>query len=139
MVRIRVEGEKAAIEAVNTASKEFIDEMEGNVAILVSDIHGKASSRVPVDLGFLKNSLYQESEGLNGEVGARVNYAPYIEFGTGGKADIPQELKDYASEFKGLSQKHTGIPARPFLFNSAFEETKSLIDKLRKIGVVEGG
>lgn len=139
MIRIEVEGEKAALDVINTATHQFIDEMEENVAFLVSDIHTKATTRVPVDLGFLKNSLYQESQGLNGEVGAKMHYSPYVEFGTGTEVDVPSGLEDYALQFKGEGKKQVNIPARPYLFNSAFEEVKTLIDKLRKDGVISSG
>ena len=34
-------------------------------------------------------------------IGTNVKYAPYIEFGTGGKVNIPAGFSSYASQFKG--------------------------------------
>lgn len=139
MIRIEVEGQKAAIKGLEQAKKEFIERIEDDVFVLTDDIANKASSRVKVDNGFLKNSIYKEVKGLNAEVGASVNYAPYVEFGTGGLVDIPQGLEDYAIQFKGAGIRQVNLPARPFLFNSAFEELNLLLDRYRKDGIIEGG
>lgn len=139
MIRIEIEGQKTAIKGLEQAKKEFIERIEDDVFVLADDIANKASSRVPTDAGFLKNSIYKEASGLKAEVGASVNYAPYVEFGTGSEVDVPQGLEDYAIQFKGAGIRQVNLPARPFLFNSAFEELNILLDKYRKDGIIEGG
>lgn len=69
---------------------------------------------------------------MKGETGFTVKYSPYVEFGTGGLVDVPQGLEDYATQFKGEGLKQVNLPARPYLFNSAFEETKELTERLKK-------
>lgn len=139
MIRIKVEGNKAAIGGLEKAKKDFIESIEDDVAVLVDDIYVKASTRVKKDFGFLSNSIYKEVSGLNAEVGASAHYSPYVEFGTGGEVDVPKGLEDYAIQFKGKGIKEVNLPARPFLFNSAFEELNLLLDRYRKDGIVEGG
>lgn len=136
MINISIQGNKAAIRGLQKAKREFTEYMEDNIQMLSDDIYAKSTSRVPVDLGFLKNSGYREVRGLNAEVGYSAGYSPYIEFGTGGAVDVPNGLEDYAIQFKGKNQKQVNLPARPYLFNSAFEETRLLIDKLRRDGVI---
>jgi hypothetical protein len=34
-------------------------------------------------------------------IGSKLSYAPYIEFGTGGKVTIPAGYEQFASQFKG--------------------------------------
>jgi hypothetical protein len=43
---------------------------------------------------------------LEAEVVANVDYAPYVEFGTGGKVDVPSEWQKMASELR--SQQRGG-------------------------------
>lgn len=131
-IQMKVEGNKAVVKAIEKATKDAMQYTEEEIHDTTQEISSKAVSRAPVDLGILKNSNYVKLEPMSGETGFTVKYAPYVEFGTGGKADIPEGLEDYASQFKGANQDHTGIPARPFLFNSAFEETKALTERLKK-------
>lgn len=139
MINVEVEGMEAAIKGMEEQTKEMVQYMEDQIAVLVDDTADLATQRVPVDFGFLKNSIYKEVQGLNGEVGARMNYAPYVEFGTGGMVDVPAGLEDYAIQFKGSGKKKLNLPARPFLFNSAFEKLSEMKENLRRDGVIVSG
>ena len=64
-----------------------------NACILVSNA---AKEKVPVDTGNLQDSITYEVNGNEGVVGTNVEYAPYVEFGTGlfssqgdGRTDVP--------------------------------------------------
>lgn len=67
-------------------------------------IQSNAKRNAPVNLGSLRNSIYLKEQSDNKKfvyiVGTDVKYAPYIEFGTGGKVTIPAGYSDYASQFK---------------------------------------
>ena len=56
-----------------------------------------------------------------------------MEFGTGALVNVPAGLEDYAIQFKGKGIKQVNLPARPFLFNSFFEEKQSLLDNIKKV------
>lgn len=137
MIKINIKGRRAATKALNEASKEFIEEIEDDVQMLVDNIFTLADTRVRVNFGFLKNSLYKESSGLNGEVGDSAHYSPYVEFGTGAMVDVPEGLEEYAIQFKGNNLTQVNLPARPFLFNSAFEETNKLLEQYRRDGIIK--
>lgn len=68
-------------------------------------IQSDAKKLAPVNLGNLRNSVYLNEFAENGgfvySVGAAASYAPYVEFGTGGKVAIPNGYADYALQFKG--------------------------------------
>jgi len=68
-------------------------------------IQSNAKKNAPVNLGSLRNSIYLKQQSDNKKfvyiVGTDVSYAPYVEFGTGGKVRIPAGYSDYASQFKG--------------------------------------
>lgn len=128
-MRIKIESNIAKVD-IKSQIEGFKDRMEEEVTIMTDDIKVKAVSRVSVDDGFLKNSIYSVQDGLNAEVGASVHYAPYVEFGTGGMVDVPQGLEDYAIQYKGKGIKEVNLPARPFLFNSAFEEVIATLKRI---------
>jgi len=59
-------------------------------------VMNSAKEKVPVDTGNLRNSITYEVDGNEGIVGTNVEYAPYVEFGTGlfssqgdGRTDVP--------------------------------------------------
>lgn len=68
-------------------------------------IQSEAKKKAPVNLGTLRNSIYLKESSDNQKfvytVGTNVSYAPYIEFGTGGKVKVEQGYAEYAMKFKG--------------------------------------
>jgi hypothetical protein len=102
-----------------------------------------AQRDVPVDTGALKSTIRTASEnnGLTWVVRAGgisgVNYAPFIEFGTGARVDksfLQQYgLTQYASQFKGKQSPIFALPSRSYLYKNArleFEKTLQNIQKL---------
>lgn len=128
-MKIKVTSNIASID-IKKQTDAFKERLEDEVAQMTDDIVIKATSRVPVNFGFLKDSIYKEQKGLNAEVGASAHYSPYVEFGTGGKVNVPQGLEDYAIQFKGNDIKQVNLPPRPFLFNSAFEEVQATLKRI---------
>ena len=131
-IQMKVEGNKAVVKAIEKATKDAMQYTEEEIHDTTQYIASKAVSRAPVDFRFLSNSNYVKLDRMYGETGFTVKYAPYVEFGTGGLVNVPQGLEDYAIQFKGAGVKEVYLPARPFLFNSAFEETKDLTERLKK-------
>lgn len=89
-------------EAISNKSKVEIKN-EFNASAL--KIQRDAKRLAPVNFGQLRNSIYLKETGGNNNfiftVGASAKYAPYIEFGTGGKVSIPSNYQSYAMQFKG--------------------------------------
>jgi HK97 gp10 family phage protein len=69
------------------------------------NIQSGAKRLAPVNFGQLRNSIYLKEKSIEKgfvfTVGASASYAPYVEFGTGGKVSIPAGFEDLASGFKG--------------------------------------
>jgi len=94
-----------------------------------------AKRSAPVDKGALKQSISTQRSGKSVNVVAAANYAPYVEFGTGGRVDLTDmtELgipESYAAQFKGKGIKDVNLPARPFFFSSARIGFKNLLNRL---------
>jgi HK97 gp10 family phage protein len=94
-----------------------------------------AKRAAPVDKGALKQSISTQRSGKSVNVVAAANYAPYVEFGTGGSVDLTDmtELgipESYAAQFKGKGIRDVNLPARPFFFSSARIGFKNLLNRL---------
>jgi len=102
-----------------------------------------AKRDVPVDTGALKSSIgtYVENNGLTWVVKAggtqEVNYAPFIEFGTGARVDksFLQEfgLTQYALQFQGNQDPFFPLPSRSYLYRNARTEFEKTLANIRKL------
>lgn len=133
-IRLKLKGNKALLKGLENASKKTKQMVGDEIEASTYNIQADASSHVPVDTGFLKSSINAETDRANliGQVETSVKYAPYIEFGTGGRVNIPQGLEAYASQFKGKGVKQVNMPPQPFLFPASFKEFPKLIQRINK-------
>ena len=60
-------------------------------------------------------------------------YAPFVEFGTGGLVEVPNELKEMAIKFKGKGIKKVNLRARPYLYPALLQGRTEYLDKLKKV------
>lgn len=86
-------------------SQDVKTNIKNEVKASALKIQSDAKKNAPVNLGSLRNSIYivSEDKGSNQYVfgvGSNASYAPYVEFGTGGKVKIPPGYEDYAAQFK---------------------------------------
>ena len=94
-----------------------------------------AKRAAPVDKGALKQSISTQRSGKSVNIVAAANYAPYVEFGTGGSVDLTDMTQlgipeSYAAQFKGKGIRDVNLPARPFFFSSARIGFKNLLNRL---------
>jgi len=85
------------------------------------EIEATAKQLAPLDLGALKRSIKAiKINDQNWKVQANATgnapYAAYVEFGTGGTVNIPSELREIASSYRGRGIKTVNMPPRPYLF-----------------------
>lgn len=105
------------------------------------NIQAEAVTKAPIDDGNLKNSIKAfEQQGDTAQIIAYVGakYAPYQEFGTGDKVDIPtgqglEGLAEYALQFKGAGKRKVNIRARQFFFPAVSHAVTRLIPRLQQI------
>lgn len=127
-----ISGNTAILKKLQALPKGAEQLVKDEIEATVMDIHREAVSLVPVDTGRLKGSLTPQVNGLVGEVGTNVKYAPYVEFGTGGKVNVPQGLETYASRYKGSGQRQVNLPARPYLFPAFFGNVPKMMARIQK-------
>ncbi len=113
------------------------------------DIHRRAVMFIhasSTDKGFLAGSMKVNfrsdrlgfnvgSDNQNLTKGALVNYAPYVEFGTGTRVQIPEDVNaQWVSGFRGKGIRNVNLRARPFLFPAVRLSTKEMIAKFKQLG-----
>ena len=104
--------------------------------IAVHNIARGARARVPRVTSRLYTSIrpIMGKSKLAGRVLTNVEYAPYVEFGTIEHVEVPSELTEYASQFKGRGiRKKGGRKAKPFLYPAFMEETPKYIEAIKKV------
>ena len=96
-----------------------------------------AKRQVRYDNGDLRKSIKAETNKTTKSViiQALAHYAPYVEFGTGGRVDLDDMLRlgipaSYAAQFKGKGIRDVNLPARPFFFSSARVGFQNLFNRL---------
>lgn len=89
---------KAAIEGIE---KQATQGLSDELAAGVLAIQKSAKRKAPKNLGTLAQSISFSGSGLTWETFSTVDYAPYVEFGTGGKVSIPSGYEQFAGQYKG--------------------------------------
>ena len=112
---------------------EVRDEMNASALTIQSN----AKRAAPVDLGFLRNSIYLKEDSKKQEVvftvGAKAKYAPYIEFGTGTEVTVPAGYEELAIVFKAKKAAKVNIRPQPFLIPAFENEKPKLIERITKL------
>lgn len=121
-------------------------------------VHAQAKALAPVDTGNLAGSIRMEvkksGKNLIGKVYTNVQYAPYVEFGTGstGQGTYPYKVKNLKLSYRDTPWVYTpdggetyyrtnGQEAQPYMY-PAIKQNEKNIKKLFKQGVgnvVKGG
>ena len=136
---IKVQGLDEAIKALSKYGEEVARDTAKAMNTTMLAVQSSAKRRAPVDTGRLRASIVTtkaSKEDLVASTVVGVNYAPYIEFGTGAYArdylaSQDAEMQRYAMQF--YINGRGKLPARPFLFPSFEEERPKLEKELVKL------
>ena len=143
---VKIYGVDAIIKRLEASPQKMMEESKLIIDAAVIEIAAKAKQQVAVKTGALKASIrhakYQPGKGASVSAGnTNIRYAPYVEFGTGTRFQIPvyqnvnmADLEAYALTFK-KSKKVIGVPYRPYMFSSYSEVFTSMIKKLKSVKI----
>lgn len=112
------------------SSNANIEEALGTCCAIVEK---SAKQKAPKDTGALRRSITSKVEGNQGIVFTPLEYAPYVEYGTGlfaesgGRKDVPWNYQDDEGKWHSTS----GQKPQPFM-RPALEENKALIKQILK-------
>jgi hypothetical protein len=142
-VQVKVSGINILLKDLDQYSLDIQAGIYKEVKDWAARTEADAKRDVPVDTGALQGSIRSvvSNNGLTWIVKAgginNVNYAPFIEFGTGTRVDqaFLQEygLVEYAKQFRGKQDPFFPLPSRSYLYKNArleFEKTLANIKKL---------
>lgn len=134
---MEIKGLNTVISNLRKYGKEAEKDIEGVTAQVAKNIEGYAKSNAPANFGKLGQSIQaKKNDNYNWAIeagGTIAPYAPYVEFGTGGLVNVPNELKDQAIKFKGKGIKQVNLRPRPYLYPALLRGRKEYIEKLQKL------
>lgn len=114
------------------AKVDNLNEVLNQACILVEN---QAKINCPVKYGTLRNSITHEVEGLQGVVGTNIEYAPYVELGTGLFATDGDGRKTPWSYQDDNGEWHTTIGQHPQPYlKRALDQQRATVIKLIKEG-----
>lgn len=135
---IKFEGMNGVLKALTDL--EQLDGLEAALGKACALVEGEAKKKAPKDTGELRRSITSKVENRGGElvgvVYTPLEYAPYVEYGTGlfaeqgGRKDVPWCYKDDKGEWHSTS----GQKPQPFM-HPALNENREQIVKILKEGV----
>lgn len=133
---MEIKGLNIVIANLRKYGVEASKDIEAVTEQVARNIEKNAKLNAPADLGKLGQSIISvKADPTNWIVnagGILAPYAPYIEFGTGGLVQVPNELKEIAIKYKGKGIKQVNLPARPFLYPALLVGRVEYLDKLKK-------
>jgi len=102
MFSAKITGLEAVFARVEKASEAVRDRVPEELAAACLNIQQEAAYQAPRNLGKLAQSIQvNQTNRLAPYVYSSAKYAPYIEWGTGGKVSVPAKYATYAMQFKG--------------------------------------
>jgi hypothetical protein len=134
---MEIKGLNSVLSDLRRYGKEAEKDIEGVTELIARNIEKDAKSRVVANFGKLGQSIQAVKDTpliWKVEAGGVVApYAAYVEFGTGGLVDVPNELKEMALRFKGKGIKQVNLRARPYLYPSLLRGRTEYPEKLKKV------
>jgi HK97 gp10 family phage protein len=126
---IKFEGLDEILDKLDKISSDA--NIEGALGTCCALVERSAKQKAPKDNGELRRSITSKVEGTQGIVFTPLEYAPYVEYGTGlfaesgGRMDVPWNYQDDEGEWHSTS----GQKPQPFM-RPALEENQETIKRL---------
>ena len=134
---MEIKGINEVIANLRKYGKEAEKDIAGVTEQMARKIESYAKQNAPVDLGKLGQSIQAVKDTDTSWTieagGVLAPYAPFVEFGTGGLVEVPNELKEQAIKFKGKGIKKVNLRARPFLYPALLRGRVEYLEKLTKV------
>lgn len=133
---VRIEGVNSLVAELDGMASEHVMGKQLDKALLL--VETDARKKAPKDTGALRRSITSERVGLTGTVYTPLEYAPYVEFGTGlfakegGRSDVPWRYQDDKGEWHTTSGQHP----QPFM-GPALDENRDKIAEILGEGLIK--
>jgi HK97 gp10 family phage protein len=134
---MEIKGVNSVIADLRKYGKEAEKDIQGVTEQVARNIEKNAKSGVVANFGKLGQSIQAvKINDYNWSIeagGVLAPYAPFVEFGTGGLVQVPNELKEIAIKFKGKGIRQVNLRARPYLYPALLRGRAEYLDKLKKV------
>ena len=132
---IQIGGLSDLLNKIKEMPKDIEQKVDNEMTAFALEVNAEQAIRCPVDTGNLRRELRVViNSPLNKEIYTNVEYAPYVEFGTGNLVDTQnQELTEIAAQFKGAGIRHVNRNPQPFFFPPFFAKKSQFLKKLKDI------
>ena len=135
---MEVKGINNVIANLRKYGKEAEKEIEAATEEAARNIELYAASNAPANFGTLRQSIRASSIApmrwrVRADDTGLAPYAAYVEFGTGGLVQVPEELREQALLFKGKGIKKINLRARPYLYPALIRGRKEYLTALKKL------
>ena len=130
---VSVDGSEVIIQLDNISSNVLPDAIKKALEQSCLIVEGDAKTKCPVDSGQLRQSINHKVEDNAGWVSTNVEYAPYVEIGTGiyssegGGRQTPWVYQDASGEWHRTS----GSKPQPFMKPALEQNTSKIIDQFK--------
>ena len=131
-MNIEFEGAEKLMARLDKMSDEA--ELKKSLETAALLVEKSAKQKAPKDTGTLRRSITSKVEGLEGIIYTPLEYAPYIEYGTGlfaegnGRKDVPWNYQDD----KGNWHSTSGLKPQPFMRPSLDENRQKILEILKE-------
>lgn len=136
---MEIKGLNTVLSNLRKYGKEAEKDIEGVTELTARNIekYAKQNANSFTDTGKLAQSIQavkKDKLAWSIEAGGVIApYAPFVEFGTGGLVEVPNELKEQAIKFKGKGIKQINLRPQPFLYPALIRGRQEYLDKLKKV------
>ena len=134
-MNVEVKGVDELIVKLNNMADE--SKIQQQLGIACALVERSAKMKAPKDTGALRRSITSKVDGLTGTVFTPLEYAPYVEYGTGlfaengaGRKDVPWNYQDDKGEWHSTR----GQKPQPFM-RPALNENRTEIIRIIKEGL----
>lgn len=134
-MNVEVKGVDELIVKLNNMADE--SKIQQQIGLACALVERSAKMKAPKDTGALRRSITSKVDGLTGIVFTPLEYAPYVEYGTGlfaengaGRKDVPWNYQDDKGEWHSTR----GQKPQPFM-RPALNENRTEIIRIIKEGL----
>jgi len=138
-INFEIKGLEAILSRMEERQVKMTENTDKEMQSVIVDINADQKTFTPVNTGVLRNGNgFRKNGTLDYNLYNDVEYAPYVEFGTGGlvfygESWVDSELEAFASQFKGKGIRKVNLYPQPFFFRAFFERKTELIERLKKV------
>ena len=134
MIRLNVKNIKNVEAALKRYGKDAVDGFEEVIFDQATRMTEIAKLKAPVDDSFLQNSInWKKENNLHYDVGTKIPYAPFQEFGTGGLVNIQKGWEEMAEPFKGKGIRQVNLDPQPFMYPAYLAGKKTYSKQMKLV------